>query len=142
MLLSEHHEPHHSPVSTPDAPPQARMKPSTSSPARSSTASADSGAYFARNSTSFAPLPDCSAEATPKGSRSSFGSVNSPSNSSSSNETIGYCFWPLRLGPMLFFAGVLLAICADSFNVCVRGLMLRRPSGGGGPAPLGIPRPQ
>src|SRR5699024_3115373 len=58
MLVSEHHELHHSPVLTPDAPPQARMKPSTSSPARSSTASADSGAYFARNSTSFAPLPD------------------------------------------------------------------------------------
>src|SRR5690625_979367 len=119
MLLSEHHEPHHSPVSTPDAPPQARMKPSTSSPARSSTASADSGAYFARNSTSLPPLPDCRADATPKGSRSSFGSVNSPSNSSSSNETIGYCFLPLRFGPMDFFAGVffvLLAICADSFK--------------------------
>src|SRR5699024_6435486 len=58
MLVSEHHELYHSPVFTPDAPPQARMKPSTSSPARSSTASADSGAYFARNSTSFAPLPD------------------------------------------------------------------------------------
>src|SRR5699024_11314855 len=96
MLPRAHHELNPFPASTPDALPQAFMNPSTSSLSRSSTASADSGAYFSRNSTSLPPLPFWSAAATPKGRESSFGRVNSPSKLSSSNETIAYCFAFLR----------------------------------------------
>src|SRR5699024_3478094 len=110
MLPRKHHELNHFPASTPLALPHAFMKPSTSSPSRSSTASADSGAYFSRNATSLPPLPFWSAAATPNGRESSFGRVNSPSNCSSSNETIAYCFLPRRFGPMVFFAGLLVLL--------------------------------
>src|SRR5699024_10042943 len=109
-LISETDELHHAPVFSPDALPHAFMIPPTSSPPRSSTASSDSGAYFSRNATSLPPLPFWSAAATPNGRESSFGRVNSPSNCSSSNETIAYCFLSRRFGAMVFFAGLLVLL--------------------------------
>src|SRR5699024_6645413 len=130
VLINEPHELHHSPVFTPDALPHAFMKPSTSSPSRSSTASADSGAYFSRNATSLPPLPFWSAAATPNGRESSFGRVNSPSNCSSSNESIVYCFLCRRFGALVFFAGLLVLLVIWRWLLeclCARALANVRP---------------
>src|SRR5690606_14265679 len=125
MLFIQADELDYFPASTPEADPHACMNCSASSPERSSTASADSDAFFSRNDMSFAMPPALRSAATPSGRESRLGRVNSPSNPSNSNDTSGYCFWPLRCGAMLFVAVI---VCSLD---CARYPALT----GGGPGP-------